>query len=244
MLLRALKFALAVQQARKKGLLLGIIIKKTGVVDVAILDRIGDLVVYRGARAPCAWKLGTVYSFAGAHCVVAHEAAAATLDEDAFKAAGGYGDLSEIERSVNEHLKLHWRYRQCQQCGALVEELVHCGAETVETAPPTFTVRTLDDLVSAASFIEQLGLPPVTLKTQPVTLRSDILSRVSRFSSTELAALAITSFAALSKHVEGARRTMLMARVNLKLILLMLLVGAVALALLMLLPQAAKVVVP
>ncbi|MCS7105534.1 MAG: hypothetical protein NZ954_08270 [Thermofilaceae archaeon] len=244
MLLKALKFALAVQQARKKGLLLGIVVKKTGVIDVAILDRVGDLVIYRGTKAPCAWKLGTVYSLAGAQCVIAHEAAAATLDEDAFKAAGGYGDLIEAEKNVNEHLKLYWRFRQCQRCGALVEEVMHCGVETVETSPPTFTIRTLDDLVSAATFIEQVGLPPVTLRTQPVTLRSDVLSRVSRFTSTELAALAVTSFAALSKHVEGARRTMLMARINFKLILLLLLVGAVALGLMMILPQAARVMVP
>ncbi|MEM4455485.1 MAG: hypothetical protein QXT28_12275 [Thermofilaceae archaeon] len=246
-LLQALRFALAIDKARKRGLLLGVIALKTGHVDIAVLDRIGDLAIYRRGRNILCWRIGTTYSLAGAQCIIAHESAASTLDEGGFAAAGMAGaDAVDLERMVNDHVKAHWALRWCQQCESYSRREVceTCGGKTVSVPPPYIRVRSLDDAVAAARLIEDLGLPPLDLKVQPLSLRSDVLARFNQFTAADLGALQIVAFAALSSQLEGARR-MLMGRVSLKaLLLLVFIVVIVVGALFMLLGRAGGAAAP
>ncbi|MEM4562501.1 MAG: hypothetical protein QXI55_01035 [Thermofilum sp.] len=147
---------------------------------------------------------------------------------------------------VNDHVKAHWALRWCQQCESYSRREVceTCGGKTVSVPPPYIRVRSLDDAVAAARLIEDLGLPPLDLKVQPLSLRSDVLARFNQFTAADLGALQIVTFAALSSQLEGARR-MLMGRVSLKaLLLLVFIVVIVVGALFMLLGRAGGAAAP
>ncbi|MEM4853313.1 MAG: hypothetical protein QXQ60_07085, partial [Thermofilum sp.] len=119
-------------------------------------------------------------------------------------------------------VKAHWTLRWCQQCESYSHYDVceSCGGKTVPASPPYIRVRSIDDAVAAARLIENFGLPPLDLKVQPLSLRSDVLARFNQFTAADLGALQIVTFAALSSQLEGARR-MLMGRVSLKAMLLL-----------------------